>query len=388
MIEISKNFDCCGCEGCVNICPNNSITLVVDNEGFYYPKIEKDQCLNCGLCDKVCPTKNELNLKKEKVQSYACINKNEISRLSSSSGGIFELLYTYVIGENGVVFGAAFDDEFKLVHTYGESLEMCEKFKGSKYVQSKIGNTFSKAKHFLDQGRLVLFSGTQCEIKGLNLFLGKKYHNLVTVDVICHGVPSQIIFDKYKKNLEEEYNSRIVKIEFRDKSRGWHKFSASAKFENGRKYTKTLNEDIYIRGFLKNLYLRPSCYNCKSKDFSSGSDISLGDFWGIKDNHPYFDDDKGVSLVIVNNLIGKEIFNKINKYMVAIETNLDGVLAYNPCIVESVKCNPRRKKFFQSLQNKNIRKHIEEFIKPKFGEKVKRKIKYELEKLNCNKNIL
>lgn len=250
------------------------------------------------------------------------------------------------VNEGGVIFGAAFDEEFNVRHRYAETIETCEKFNGSKYVQSKIGSTFKEAKKFLEECRIVLFSGTQCQIKGLNLFLRKTYDNLITVDVTCHGVPSSMVFDKYKMELENKNNSKIETFKFKDESIGWHKSSIVVEFNNGNKYFKTLNEGLYMRGFLKNLYLRPSCYECKDKNFTSGSDISLADYWGVEKIQSEFDDDMGISLALVNNQRGCKLISLVLTQIDSVEVKLKDILGYNPCIINSAVMNGSRRKFF------------------------------------------
>lgn len=375
MIKFIKKSDCSGCYSCISICPKQCISMKNDNEGFWYPEIDKDKCIDCGLCERVCPIINKIDKDEKQIVSYACKNKDNKTRNTSSSGGIFTLLCEYVISKKGIVFGAAFNEKFEVNHMCAETLEECEKFKGSKYVQSKTGNTYRQAKEFLDDGRIVLFSGTQCQIKGLNLFLNKKYSNLLTIDIICHGVPSPKIFNIYKKCLTQKYSSDIKDIRFRDKANGWKKFSYVTEFKNNKIHSKTLNEDMYIKGFLNNLYLRPSCYECKAKNFSNNSDISLADYWGVQNIHPEFDDDKGTSLVLVNTKNGQEVFNAISFEMDFIKTDLDYAISCNPCIVRPVKYNPKRKKFFEKLGEDNIEKVIKKYTEVGIVRRVIKKIK-------------
>lgn len=375
MINVVKKSDCSGCYSCANICPKDCIKLEADHEGFEYPAINKEKCINCHLCEKVCPVINEVKAEKIETIAYACRNKNEEVRKNSSSGGVFTLLCEEVIKSGGVVFGATFDENFEVKHIYAETLEECEKLKGSKYVQSKIGNTYRQAKEFLNQGRLVLFSGTQCQIKGVNLFLNKEYDNLITSEIICHGVPSPKIFKLYKDNLKNQYNSKIKDIRFRDKTLGWNKFSYVTEFENNKIYSKTLHEDIYMKGFLHDLYLRPSCYECRAKNFVSNSDISLADYWGVEKKHLEFDDDKGVSLVLVNTKKGKDIFEKISSSMEFIKTDIDYAINNNPCIIRPIKYNKNREKFFKAVEGKNLENSIRKYTKATFGQRVKGKIR-------------
>ena len=352
MIIIKDKANCCGCEACVQVCPKHCISFEPDSEGFYYPKVEKEGCVNCGLCEKVCPVINTNN-KRSPLVSMAAMNKNENERIKSSSGGIFILLATYVINNGGIVFGAKFDDDFSVIHSYTDTIEGITPFLGSKYVQSRIGNNYLKAQEFLKAGRLVLFSGTPCQISGLKKFLRKDYDKLITVDVICHGVPSPAVWQQYleeiKDNARKGENSvslplnppisgcdafasgREVKIEgitFRDKRLGWKKFSFALTLAeataDGKKNTVSLSHihdnDPYFLGFNDyNLYLRPSCMKCPTRDLKSGSDITLADFWNIESLLPDFDDDKGVSVVLANTEKGVKIVDslKLNRRSVS-----------------------------------------------------------------------
>ena len=375
MIEILEKNKCCGCYGCVNICPKKCISMKYDNEGFAYPVVDKEKCINCGLCEKTCPTFKNLNLEKYNYEGYVCHNTDEEARKSSSSGGIFILLCEEVINKNGVVFGASFDENFVVKHSYAETLEGCEKFKGSKYVQSQIGDTYRQAKKFLEEGRMVLFTGTQCQIKALNLYLNKKYENLLAVDIICHGVPSPMVFEKYKEILKNKYNSNINNISFRDKRIGWIKFSFTTNFDNNECYTKDLKEDPYLKGFLKNLYLRPSCYECKSKNFSDGADISLADYWGVYDKHLDFFDDKGSSLLLINSKKGEDVLEKISSKIKYKKTDLDFAISRNKCIIQPTFKTDKREKFFEKIEKKEMISVIEKLTRPSFKVRAKIKIK-------------
>ena len=338
MIRISNKANCCGCEACVQICPKHCISFEQDAEGFRYPSVNEETCIGCGLCEKVCPVLNHAH-NRTPIESYAAKNPNEEERVKSSSGGIFILLAKRIIEEGGVVFGARFDKEWNVVHSYSETLEGLEVFMGSKYVQSRIEKCYIQAKEFLNSGRKVLFSGTPCQIAGLKLFLRKEYDNLMTIDLICHGVPSPSVWQEYlkeiKDNAREGENSvslspnpsiserdtlippkdiSIESISFRDKRLGWKKFSFALTLAeataDGKKNTVSLSHmhdnDPYFLGFNDyNLYLRPSCMQCPTRDLRSGSDITLADFWGIETLLPEIDDDKGVSVIMANTELGK-----------------------------------------------------------------------------------
>lgn len=381
MIKLIKKQDCSGCHACANVCPKQCISMKSDNEGFCYPQIDKDKCINCNLCEKVCPIINIPNKVNDKITAYACKNKDNETRNTSSSGGVFSLLCDYVISQNGIVFGAAFDENFNVKHIYAEELKECERFRGSKYVQSKIGDTYTKAKKFLDNGKIVLFSGTPCQISGLDSFLMKKYENLIMVDVACHGVPSPLVYKKYIKSLEEKNKSKVSFLSFRDKSTGWSKYSFIVDFKDGKKIKEIGSDNIYMKGFLSDIYLRPSCYDCRFKKPITSADITLADYWGIQNIHQEFDDDKGVSLVLVNTKKGQDILEKISSNMKVIKTDIEYAMENNPYIVGSVKYNKNRDKFFKLIEKEDLESSIIKSITNTFIQKVKCKIRSSLGKI-------
>lgn len=390
MINITKKEECAGCYACVNICPANCIIMEIDNEGFWYPVVEVDKCTNCNLCDKVCPIINKPTVKNEPL-AYSCFNKNEEIRLKSSSGGIFTLIAEEIIAEGGVVFGARFDNDFKVIHDFVDNLEDLSLFVGSKYVQSKIGETYKTAKNYLKQGRKVLFSGTPCQIAGLKSFLMKDYNNLLTIDLFCHGVPSPKVWEKYVTHMENNAGSKMVSVSFRSKAKGWKLFSMSASFENGFKYSEPLNKDLFLVSFLKNLSLRPSCYDCRFKGINRTSDITLADFWGVENILTDMDDDRGTSLILINTSKGHEMFQKIKSKIMFKEVELDKVVLYNSAAITSVRYNPKRDKFFQDLDqypfDQTVKKYSKETIYTKLIKKIKGKLKSLLQKLNITNLI-
>lgn len=374
MIDIKEKHNCCGCGACVQICPKQCISMSADNEGFLYPHVNNVICIDCGLCERVCPVINQ-NEPKEPLAVYAAKNTNEEIRLKSSSGGIFTLLAEQVIAEGGVVFGVRFNKNWEVIHDYTETSEGLEAFRGSKYVQSVIGNNFIKVKQFLADGRKVLFSGTPCQIAGLKKFLRKDYENLLTVEVVCHGVPSPMVWRDYldykraeraagKNTVSSSLNELpvITGISFRDKTNGWKKFgfkicyAASKAAENSvSKSANIVNceitpfkEDLFMKGFLKDLYLRPSCYHCVALQGKSGADISIADYWGVQSIHPEIDDDKGTGLVLINTKQGANYFNSIANQINSLTSSYDKAIMQNPCIVNSVKEPKRRHQFWQN----------------------------------------
>lgn len=375
MIEILDKSKCSGCYACLNICPKRCISMKVDEEGFWYPVIDKEKCIKCNMCEKVCSIYNELNTISDEIIAYACKNKNEKIRKASSSGGIFSLLCEQVTKNGGVVFGAAFNENFEVEHIYAETLQECSKFRESKYVQSKIGNTYKQVKEFLEDGRLVLFSGTPCQISSLDLFLmKKKYDNLIMVDIACHGVPSPLVYKKYIQLLEEKNQSKISKVSFRNKITGWKNYSVKFDLINGNSINEIGYNNIYMKGFLSDIYLRPSCYECRSKKPISSADITLADYWGIENIHKDFDDDRGVSLVLANTQKGQCLLDKISSNMEIIGTDFQYAVSCNPSIVRAANINTKREKFFKDINKVNIEKNIYKYTKISIINKVKRKI--------------
>ena len=340
--KIEKNY-CSGCGLCVNICPKQAILMKEDEEGFLSPTIDKSKCINCGMCYYKCPINNE-EKNSNKNLSYACYSKDEYLRMNSSSGGLFGVIAKRVLKEHGVVFGAAFAENMSVIHKYIEKEDELIKLLGSKYVQSSIGNAYKDVKYFLSLNKKVLFSGTPCQVRGLNNFLGKKYNNLITIDIICHGVPSPKIWNKYLDFREKKDKEKPGVISFRNKDNGWNKFNIVFKYKN-KKYIMDHNKDIYMQSFLLNSCLRNSCYNCKSKGDSRSSDFTLGDFWGIDNIDSKMNDDKGVSLLIINTDKGKEYFDKISNDIIKIPVSYERAVNDNIALLSSVK-RPRNRKYF------------------------------------------
>lgn len=307
MINITDKHNCCGCAACVQVCLKQCISFKEDEEGFCYPFVTNDLCINCGLCEKVCPMLNQSEPRKP-LKVFAAINPNEEIRMESSSGGIFTMLAEAIITEGGVVFGARFDRNWEVIHDYTETKEGLAAFRGSKYVQSRIGKSYKQVCEFLTEGRKVLFSGTPCQIAGLKTFLHKEYNNLLSVDVVCHGVPSPLVWRKYLNTINPN-DEKITYVNLRDKSRGWSKYSYLIKTTNSTIFDDYAANSDYLTCFVSNLALRKSCYSCPAKKGSSNSDVTLADCWGIEDFNPSLNDNKGISAVTANTLKGMSILS-------------------------------------------------------------------------------
>jgi coenzyme F420-reducing hydrogenase beta subunit len=371
---IKENKNCMGCHACDNTCPTQCITMMPDNEGFLYPKVDYSQCIKCKRCISVCPIINKIKVDNN-PQAYVSINKDELIRLDSSSGGIFTLIAEKTINGKGVVFGAGYTNNFEIEHKYVDKIEAISELRGSKYVQSKIGNSYKQTKDFLDAGREVLFSGTPCQIAGLNSYLKKSYENLITQDFICHGVPSPKVWREYIEFRENEAKSKVSRVAFRNKDEGWKKFSITFSFQNDMKYKKNLRKDPYLKAFLRDVCLRPSCYECEFKGLNRQSDVTLADFWGIEKFLPDLDDDKGTSLVLVNSELGNRLFNSIKDKIEYQEVNLDQVIKFNSAAIKSSKYNPKREFFFSDLDSLPFNKLVNKYCDESFLVKLKRKAK-------------
>lgn len=373
MITIINKDRCSGCHACSNICPQNCIYMVPDNEGFLYPKVDVNNCINCNMCVRACPILKENNpICQNKI--YACYNKDEYIRIKSSSGGIFSLIAEEIINKKGVVFGAGFDQNFNIVHLCIDSVKDIEKLRGSKYVQSEIGDSYKKAKEFLQEGRMVLFTGTPCQIAGLKEYLGENYKKLITQDIICHGVPSPKVWQRYLSYQKKIAGSSVRKISFRQKNEGWKRYSVSVSFENNTEYRKNLTEDLFMRGFLQDLYLRPSCYNCHFKTISRCSDFTLADFWGIENMLPEMNDDKGTSLMLIHSDKGEQIFNLLSNKIISKEVDLDQSLSCNPSVCNSVNINYVRDKFFDDIDQMTFDVIIEKYCGASLASRLRRKL--------------
>lgn len=372
MLYEKKEF-CCGCSACYDICPQSAIKMIEDNEGFYYPNIDSSKCVNCRLCEVICPTHNRIrNLTKS--EAFAAYYLKENIRLISSSGGIFSALADYVLTNNGVVYGAAFDANFEVYHSRVTDKSNLNKLRGSKYVQSNCTGIYKQCRNDLNDEKLVLFTGTPCQVEALKKFLIKEYENLITIDLACHGVPSRLVWRKYVKCISVINNLPIRNINFRVKDKSWKRYSIRFSFDDNTTYIKKINQEPFMIGFLQNLYLRPSCYQCQFKSIERVSDITIADFWGVENNYPELDDDKGISLVIVHSNKGTNLLKAIKRSIFIKSVDLDCAIKNNPAIVKASEVNSKRAAFFSDVEEtSDIISLINSFTKISFIERLKRK---------------
>ena len=377
MIEIKDKALCCGCTACSSVCPKDCIQMSDDNEGFKYPSVNVDLCINCGLCEKVCPI-NKDKPTDEMTKSYVARIKDDDILKKSTSGGAFSALSKVVFDADGVVFGGVFDDDFNVIHTYAEKESDGIKFRGSKYVQSDMGDCFTKVREFLDSGRYVLFSGTPCQTAGLLSYLRKPYDNLITVDFVCRAVPSPKVWKKYRDFICKKYNSKIKSASFRSKHYGYHCSSMKIDFENGKSQVQGISTNLFTKSFFQGVSCRPSCYKCAFKTVERNSDITVFDCWSISRYRPdKKDDDKGYSAVIVHNRRAEEFFKKASEMLEVYEADTDVLISTDGTYaVKSIDANPKREEYFRLLNtDMPLDKVVDSVIPIKTSKKIINKCK-------------
>lgn len=354
MIEIIDKKQCCGCGTCVEVCPAHAIVMKPDEEGFRYPIVDTSVCVSCNMCNRNCPFEYAAVLPQEPSKALLLIDNDARARNEASSGGAFGLLAADVIAKGGVVYGAAFDEDWNVRHIGVETLADLWRLKGSKYVESDLGDCYTKVIESLTAGRRVMFTGTPCQVAGLYKLLGRYNPALLLVEVACHGVPSPSVWrqalDEY---CEKENISRrdITAINFRDKVRGWKNYHFTLSHRHGSYSTR---EFPFVLGFAYDLYQRPSCYACRIKDYSSCADLTIADAWGVEHvtSEERFLDDKGVSLVLTHSPKGRIAVNSITS-AVKMPVAIDTMLHYNSSITTSAVNTKERERFFSLLNQGN-----------------------------------
>lgn len=321
----AEKENCCGCSACMNICPKQAITMKPDPDGFIYPIINNDLCVECGLCKKVCAFQNIPVNDNDPFTTYAAINKNKSVLEESSSGGIFGALASIIFEKNGVVFGCAFNSEMEPKHICIQNPWDIKKLQGSKYVQSNINTTYADTKQYLKDGRWVLFTGTPCQIEGLKSYLGESYNNLITADLICHGVPSVAFFNGYIKHLEGKLKGKVIDFKFRDKSKGWGLMGKVVYKKNGKLCEKFIApvSSYYYSYFLKGDIYRENCYECKYSCGNRQGDFTMGDYWGIEKSHPEIETRNGVSVLLVNSERGMALIDKLSELLILTKSTFE-----------------------------------------------------------------
>lgn len=353
MIKIENKVDCCGCNTCGDVCPKDAITFKTDIEGFWYPEVDIDKCIDCHLCEKACPNIHYEELKvndyKEPI-TYAAFNKSMRVRWNSTSGGAFSALADAVFDEGGYVGGAVYDEHFLVHGMLTNNREDLEKLRSSKYLQSSNEGFYKNVKSVLDKGEKVLVCGTPCQMAALRLYLRKDYPNLIIVDFICRGVNSPKIYRSYLDSLEKKYGSKVIKVKAKNKELGWRNLTRKVTFENGQSYYGVLMDDDFRRGYHTNVFCRPSCYDCKFKGFPRMADITIGDYWGIEKVDKNFDNDIGCSQVLINSKKGEAFFERAKDRLEWRIAPFESVLPSNPAFLKSITpARINRVNFFEDL---------------------------------------
>lgn len=354
MIEVKRKEDCCGCNACGDICPVSAITFVTDNEGFWYPEVDRSKCTDCGLCNQVCPVINKcrsLAVNSEKPTCCVAEHRSVEVVFASTSGGMFSALADVMYNENGYVGGAVHNSDFSVSHFISDNRDDLKRLRRSKDLQSSAEGYYKEVKRILDEGGKVMSCGLPCQTAGLLNYLKMDYDNLITVDLVCAGVNSPKVWRKYLDQIEEKAGSKIIYTENKSKEYGWHNLTQKFVFENGEEYFDTFRTSSFIKGYIgSHLYCRPSCYDCKFKGFPRVADITIGDFWGIEKYSSKYNSDMGTSLVLINSKKGEEYFWKAKRRINCEEVPLEWALPGNPSLVQSMTATSgKRNEFFEDL---------------------------------------
>ncbi|MDR0890038.1 MAG: polysaccharide pyruvyl transferase family protein [Oscillospiraceae bacterium] len=366
---LANRYHCSGCAACANACPSEALHMRSDSEGCAYPQIDESRCTRCGACERACPADSTAPQEKTPQAYYAFTKREEICA-SSSSGGVFTPLALQILRKGGVVFGAGFDENFRVCHMQIADERDLQKLRTSKYVQSEIGQSYKQAKALLAQGVPVLFTGTPCQIAALLRYLGKEYENLYTQDIICHGVPSPRSWERYLSQVHA--GKDVQSISFRDKTYGWNDFAMRVTYKDGAAYCQKATADSFVRAFLANLNLRPSCYQCQFKTRSHASDITLADYWGVELVHPELKAQQGVSLVFVHTQKGGAMLEAIRDELVCAETDLERAVGYNTATLHSVAPHAKRGDFFAQLEEKPFAQLVTQCLKLPASKRLRR----------------
>lgn len=355
MPKLATKEYCTGCTACASACPKACITMTADEHGFLFPVIDDSLCVDCRLCEQVCPIVIPAKKSGNTPQAYAAYSIDEQTRLSSSSGGIFSEIAKSVLSHDGAVFGAAYDDQFTVVHICVECTEDLAKLRGAKYAQSNLNGIFVQVKERLDKGQEVLFSGTPCQVGSLKAYLRKDYPNLLTVDFACHSVPSPMAWSEYVKyRAQKDNNGKIPEaINLRSKQAGWSRYQYSNLFmyQNGDSYAEKNGESLYMKLFVDGYINRESCANCHFKGYHRASDFTIGDFWGIWDIAPEMDDNKGTSVVLVHSSHGQELLQSISNRLKLKPVTLEEASRQNSALIKAFPSHERRQEILSIIGN-------------------------------------
>lgn len=350
MIATKEKFRCSGCSACSAVCPKNCISMKADKEGFLYPEVDETRCLHCGKCEKVCPVEHVVSDGTVIPSAWGANAIDKKLRLASSSGGVFSLLAKRTLDEGGTVCGAAMSDDCKYArHVFADDESQLAKLRGSKYLQSNVEDTYRQTKEKLEKGTTVLYSGTPCQIAGLRAFLGKEYTNLLCVGIFCHGAPSPALWSEYVEYCNEKLGAPVKDVQFRNKDKGWNQFGLRMETKTGVVQNKTAQKDPYMRMFLRNFSLRPSCYQCAAKNNACDADLMIGDFWGAQSVVGELYDNAGTSVILAYSEKGRRVIDEIKSETELCETTYEDAVMHNSAYTRSVAMPEKRDAFFEDF---------------------------------------
>ena len=371
-IKLAKSYVCTGCQACKVECPKMAITMIKENDGFLIPFINQELCVKCHRCESICPANNYVFTAPTVSKAIIMKSKNEEVRMSSSSGGIFTHLANYIIKIGGYVVGAAFSEDFHSVkHVMIDDIDDIPRLRGSKYLQSDVGEIYRQVQNKLHADKYVLFSGTGCQIAGLRAYLKRDYEKLFLVDVVCHGVPSQDFWSRYLGEIENIHRGKANSVNFRSKKIGWEEFGLEKK-KKKNVYFKELKDDPYLTIFQRNLSLREACYYCKYKSVTGIADLSIGDLWGADQIDSEFNDNKGISFILINSNKGQELIDTIKDKTMHKEINLNDAIAQNRNIAHPSIMPTDRSQFFADLNSKHFSLVLKKYTSISSKERIKR----------------
>lgn len=382
MINITDKKNCCGCQACGDACPKGAISFATDEEGFWYPKVDKAKCVNCGLCEKTCPQLHAEELKKNdfaEPKAMAANHKNIEVRFDSTSGGMFTAFAEWAFRNGYYVGGAVFTETWGAKNFITNNPEDLLKLRNTKYIQSDAQGFYGQVRKLLEAGEKVLVCNLPCQIAALKRCLGKQYKNLLTVDLFCRGINSPLVFRKFLDSLEREFESKVVYVKPKSKELGWHNLTLKVVFANGKTYYGTRDVDFFTKAFLgSNCITRPACYDCQFKGFPRIADVSIGDFWRqarAKSKAELLDDDLGTSAILVNSKKGQMLIDAVEKKLRVEDVKLDEVVGGNPALVMSIgKERVNRKSFYDRVNTSDF-KEVVDFLFPLQRVSVLRKLR-------------
>lgn len=377
-VEFIDHDVCCGCMMCGDICPHNAISFKID-AGFWFPSVDKTLCVNCGLCSQKCPV---LHVSKQMLSApklcYGAKSLDEIIRDSSTSGGVFSVIAKEWIEEGGYCAGAIYSENNAIMHFLTNKTEDISRLRQSKYAQSNTQGIYKQVKKILNGGGKVLFCGTPCQVEALYSYLGSKAaNNLFTIDFVCLGIGSPVVYREYLKWLEKRYKSKIIKVWFKNKEEGWRAVGTKIIFENGKEYYRPGNLDLFMIPFtFEFLSIRESCSQCKFRRIPHNSDLTIGDFWGVEKVNPKIDDNKGISAIIANTDRGLHFFESIRNQLNSFETTVQDICNGNTTILQFKSFSPYRDLFLRNVEKIGIQKAVARYSSFHGWNKVKRIVSY------------